>query len=299
MSNVIELDPTFVFAYPQADVSSGISSGAVVAHPPQTPYMVFIESHVVRKVYANGQNMFPIAQQGDVEGAMQAFFSGLNGLPAAEVKKQLQMHADAQKWLLNMQVISPSSVATSYAVIAPRNTEQLYGTSYFKRQDFANTPQHYDFFGTALMPIAGIYYWLFGDGQTRYVNIGALNLSMVPSDFAPIMNAVSANGPGTYAINQPFQYNAFRFAINLWAAGLLGRVSGNVAGNLTIGGDGSWSFDGGFTLNPDKYDADHSNRTYMQEKLTNFLRYLGDTFGNKDYQIVIEGSQRIQLSGHK
>ena len=58
-------------------------------------------------------------------------------------------------------------------------------------------------------------------------------------------------------------------------------------------------FDGSYTLNPDRYDADHSNRTYMQEKLTVFLRFLGDRFGHNDYQIVIEGSQKISFSGRK
>ncbi|KTC41887.1 hypothetical protein AO269_19985 [Pseudomonas putida] len=34
---------------------------------------------------------------------------------------------------------------------------------------------------------------------------------MVPSDFKPVMDAVATKGPGTYAINDQFEYNAFRF----------------------------------------------------------------------------------------
>ena len=63
--------------------------------------------------------------------------------------------------------------------------------------------------------------------------------------------------------------------------------------------DGGWQFDGYCTLKPDAYDADHSNRTYMQEKLTDFLRFWGDRFGCNNYLIVIEGSQKISFSGRK
>lgn len=198
-----------------------------------------------------------------------------------------------------------AGVSGHYAIGDIGRTEKTYARAYYavavanKYTPQYISQQHYDFYGTALMPIAGIYYWLFGGGATRYVNIGALGLSMVPSDFKPVMDAVAANGPGTYTINEPFQYNSFRFMLNLHAAGLLGRVSGNVSGTVSVGADGNWAFDGSYTLNPDRYDADHSNRTYMQEKLTDFLRFLGDRFGSNDYQIVIEGSQKINFSGRK
>lgn len=300
MSGPIELPPTYVIAYPEASASSGIGTVSTAARPPLTPYMTFIQDKMVRKAYANGPNMFTCANSGDVEGTLQACFSGFNGLTAAQVQNQLKMHADAQKWYLNSaSQPGASNLTTPYAVVHPHDSELLYGIAYFKQADYAGVPNHYDFFGTALMPIAGIYYWLFGGGQTRYVNIGSLNLSMVPSDFKPVMDVVNSNGPGSYFINQGFEYNTFRFALNLWAAGLLGRISGTVTGTLNIAADGSWTFDGGFTLNPDRYDADHSNRSYMQEALTDFLRYLGNTYGSNDYQIVIEGSQSVHLSGHK
>lgn len=301
MSGIIELPPTYVYAYGSPEASSGLGTPSMpTSSPPVDRARNFIASGQVKKAFANGENLFPIANKGDSEGSLQACFNGFVGLTEAQVKDQLRLHADCQKYML--QNLRSSGI---YALTYPGGTQTSYAQAYYflkaekeSTQKFISQ-QHYDFFGTALMPIAGIYYWLFGGGATRYVNIGALGLSMVPSDFKPVMDAVAANGPGTYAINEPFQYNSFRFMLNLHAAGLLGRISGNVSGTLSVGADGSWEFNGSYSLNPDRYDADHSNRTYMQEKLTDFLRFLGDRFGSNDYQIVIEGSQKIKFSGRK
>jgi len=254
----------------------------------------------IRKVFANGQGLFATANQGDSQGALQACFDGLVGLTEEQFKSQLRLHSDCQKYMLSTLVSSRGYVSGT-----GNAGEVDYSTAYFrimsgkKYSQKVIDSQHYDFYGTPLMPIAGIYYWLFGGGKTRYVNIGSLGLAMVPSDFKPVMDAVATKGPGTYAINDQFEYNAFRFMLNLYAAGLIGRISGNVSGTLNIGSDGSWQFDGYYTLKPDAYDADHSNRTYMQEKLTDFLRFLGDRFGYNNYLIVIEGSQKISFSGRK
>lgn len=302
MSDVIELPAQYVDAYGSPGVSSGLGmpSMPTSSRPPVDRAMQFVISGQVKKAFANGELLFPLANKGDNEGALKACLDGFVGLTETQVKDQLRLHADCQKYMLhNLRSTG------EFGVNGPGYAQTFYAQAYyFLKAEAKNTQKnisqlHYDFFGTALMPIAGIYYWLFGGGATRYVNIGALGLSMVPSDFKPVMDAVAANGPGTYVINEPFQYNSFRFMLNLHAAGLLGRVSGNVTGTLNVGADGSWAFDGSYSLNPDRYDADHSNRTYMQEKLTDFLRFLGDRFGSNDYQIVIEGSQKIKFSGRK
>ncbi len=301
MGNTVELPASYVYAYGSPGESSGLGNLPMPSGPSQADqHRTFLANRGIRKVFANGQGLFAAANQGDSQGALQACFDGLVGLTEEQFKSQLRLHSDCQKYMLSTLVSS-----RGYADGDGNAAELDYSTAYFrimsskKYSQGVIDSQHYDFYGTALMPIAGIYYWLFGEGKTRYVNIGSLGLAMVPSDFKPVMDAVVTKGPGTYVINEPFEYNSFRFMLNLYAAGLLGRVSGNVSGTLNIGTDGSWQFDGSYTLNPDRYDADHSNRTYMQEKLTDFLRFLGDRFGSSDYRIVIEGSQKINFSGRK
>ena len=298
MKGSLELPNTYV-TWPEAKPSSGFNYSPNTYIKNMPPHLSFQKKNGIRKVYANGEKMFPLSSAGDVEGVLKAAFDGFNGLSAADIYKQLKMHADAQNIL---QQHDHQALGDSFGVKKNGFTQVLYSSAWWHQHSGTFAPQEsaaHDFYGTALMPIAGIYYWLWGQGKTRYVNIGSLNLSMVASDFSPMIETVNKNGPGVYTINKPFTYNAFRFSLNLWAAGLLGRVSGNVNGTLNISANGSWSFDGAFTLNPDTYDSDHSNRTYMQESLTNFLRYLGDKFGHADYQIVVRGSQKIQFSGRK
>lgn len=301
MGNTVELPAIYVYAYGPSGISSGLSNVPMPSGPSKPDqHRSFLASGGIRKVFANGQGLFATANQGDSQGALQACFDGLVGLTEEQFKSQLRLHSDCQKYMLSTLVSSRGYVSGT-----GNAGEVDYSTAYFrimsgkKYSQKVIDSQHYDFYGTPLMPIAGIYYWLFGGGRTRYVNIGSLGLAMVPSDFKPVMDAVATKGPGTYAINDQFEYNAFRFMLNLYAAGLIGRISGSVSGTLNIGSDGGWQFDGYYTLKPDAYDADHSNRTYMQEKLTDFLRFLGDRFGYKNYLIVIEGSQKISFSGRR
>lgn len=301
MGNTVELPAIYVYAYGPSGISSGLSNVPMPSGPSKPDqHRSFLASGGIRKVFANGQGLFATANQGDSQGALQACFDGLVGLTEEQFKSQLRLHSDCQKYMLSTLVSSRGYVSGT-----GNAGEVDYSTAYFrimsgkKYSQKVIDSQHYDFYGTPLMPIAGIYYWLFGGGKTRYVNIGSLGLAMVSSDFKPVMDAVATKGLGTYAINDQFEYNAFRFMLNLYAAGLIGRISGNVSGTLNIGSDGGWQFDGYYTLKPDAYDADHSNRTYMQEKLTDFLRFLGDRFGYKNYLIVIEGSQKISFSGRR
>ncbi|WP_287812495.1 hypothetical protein [Pseudomonas sp.] len=184
----------------------------------------------IRKLISNGENVFKAADAYDTQGAMNASFVGLNGLTDVELKAQLTMHAAIQKNLLKDRA-SRGAVA-SVAVAAPERTEVAYATATWGHNTATvDHSKHPDFFGTPLMFMAGVYYWLYGNGERRYVNIGSLNLQMVTSDIAPIREAVAANGPGTYSINSPFTYNTFGPGyLTSFAGLLLGRVSGNVTG---------------------------------------------------------------------
>lgn len=299
MSNVIMLDPTYVGASPP--LGSAPFTYTVEPHPPYPPHITFNSDHGAQKVYANGAKFFPLANQGLVQPALIAVMEGLNGATDDKIRTQLEWHAKTQRFRTGASAADGYTNDQAFKVEIAGGTELLYGDDWIRRMAPLpmDTRSQYDFFGTPIMAVAGVYYWLFGGGQDRYINIGSLNLSVVPHNFPPIVNAVAANGPGTYQINEPFSMNTFDPWINSWAGFLVGRIGGHVTGTLTISPTGSYDFVGSFTLDPDTFNADRSNRNFFQESATDFLRLLGDTFGHTDYVIRVEGSQSIHLTGQK
>lgn len=135
MPDVIQLDPTFVGAQP---VSSGYSpSITLVPRPPMQPSEQFIKEGVIRRLIANGVNVFHAADALDTTAAMNAVFVGLNGLTSKEVKAQLTMHAAIQKILLQIRA-SGSGQPSPAQFLLPRGREQKSSTG---RQHGATTPQ--------------------------------------------------------------------------------------------------------------------------------------------------------------
>lgn len=248
---------------------------------------------------AGGGGVVLECSRNDPLNVMDAFFKGLSQRPGDFVIGQLELQAKISRW-------SAANYGNfrlpPYAVAPGRGFDAVNLAGTVVQQRVQYPPSAPDFYGTPLMPLAGIYYWVRGGGQTRYVHLGSLGLELVVTDFPAITAIINdlGNGPGTYPINANFEYNTFdRGVINVWAAGLLGRVNGHVQGSLTIDPAGAWSFDGSYTLNPDRYDAPKSNRTAFQEGLTTFLRGLGDSFGYQDYNIEFLDSLPLHFDGHR
>lgn len=297
MSEVLQLGATFVGAQP---TSTGYSTSVNFSpRPPLKPNEQFISGGFIQKLIANGVNVFTAANVLDVEGAMNASLIGLNGLDSEQLKAQLTMQAAIQKNLLKDR--ASRGAQESVVITAQERTEIAYASATWAHNTATvDHSAHPDFFGTPLMFMAGLYYWLYGKGETRYVNIGSLNLQMVTRDIPPVRDAVAANGPGIYPINSPFTYNTFGPGyLTSFAGLLLGRVSGNVSGVLTIAANGTYVFTGTYTLNPDVFDADPSHRPPVQEALTTILRAIGDQFGHVDFTTVVLGSQPLILKGSK
>lgn len=125
-------------------------------------------------------------------------------------------------------------------------------------------------------------------------------LAIEARDFDPINQILgdAENQAGTYQLSDAsFSYNTFKSLSDLPVALTVGRVSGKINGNLTINFDGSFSFSGYYNLNDDKFDADPSNRPWLQEALTTFLAQLGETFGHTDYTIHFQGDQPVSFEG--
>jgi hypothetical protein len=160
----------------------------------------------------------------------------------------------------------------------------------------------FEFYGNPLMAIGAINHWVFGKGERRSINIESLNLKMEASDFSPILSNIEnpGYGPGAYLIDGPFSTNIFTHgAKDFWSAATAGRISGHVRGTLTMSEDNTYQFTGSHTLDPDKFDADKSNRDFPQELLTTILRKIGSILGHTDYEIFFTGEKNVTFSGRR
>ena len=250
---------------------------------------------------ANGHNVMNMAMTGDNINTLDAFFKGLSGRNAAYLEVQIRLLGTFTPWLMQggykgLADANPYGFTLAQAVHVP----QLVGV-YVQYPRTILPTSIPDFYGSVFMPIAAIYYWVKGGGKTRYVNIESLGLRMGPADLPIITNFVKnrAHGPGSYPISGKTSYNVFNHASDIAAAGVFGRISLNVQGTVTIHPDHTWSFAGKYSINPDRYDADVSRRTFTQEALTTFLRGIGDTLGHTDYMIEVRGEAPLNGSGRR
>lgn len=271
---------------------------AVPGLPPPNP------SFYGRAAMTNGNAVFDAAEAGDQFAAIERFFEGLSARDASFVLGQFSIWTAFQVALsegYNRPLAATDAGMLAEGRAAISTLAGLYVTAAGNYPTYTENPS-FDFWGTPFMPLAGMYYWFAGEGKTRRVRIGSLNLQLVVTDFAPIMAVLDDSSvlPGTYDISAPFTYNIFsRAPLDLYAAGLLGRVSGTVHGQLTINPDNSYVFNGAYTIDPDTYDADSSNRPFAQEALTTFLSDLGDKLGHTTYVIEVVGEQPVQFSGSR
>ncbi|EDT37562.1 lipid II-degrading bacteriocin [Burkholderia ambifaria] len=250
----------------------------------------------------NGKKILEAIERGDSNGTLVEFATGLEHATESAVRAQAAVYGLVTQWLATGGYINQPG-ANQYAFTRVGSMSTLFGV--FSTWYFRNLPSRpaseFAFYGSPFMSIAAIYYWMFGDGSPRTMNIQSLNLAMSLSDFAQINRAVEnpAYSHGTYFFDSEFSTNLFdHHTKDLWAAGVIGRVSGRVTGTLEMSDKGDYVFAGSFTLNPDRYKAYDSNRTLTQEVLTKFLGLLG-TFGHKDYDIIFTGSQNITFSGKR
>ncbi|WP_260434469.1 lipid II-degrading bacteriocin [Burkholderia sp. Bp9090] len=181
------------------------------------------------------------------------------------------------------------------------NISALFGI-YVGQLDKTLPTSKFDFYGNPLMFIEAVNHWIHGNGVQRSINIESLNLKMNVRDFGEISRAIENQGygPGIYPIDSGFSTNIFNHGTqDLWSATVLGRISGRVHGTLELLADNTYRFNGYYTLNPDRFDADPSNRPFLQEAATTFLAKLGSVLGHTDYQIIFTGEKNISFSGQR
>jgi Colicin M len=297
------LPPIKVYANPpKGDVYYGLGGGVngPPSPPPGSPPMN--PGLVATNVIANGKNVFSAAVAGNPLAVLDAFFQGLSARSAAYVFGQIQAVGLFSHWMSTtgyQELVGSNQFG--FLPTQTQHTATMFGLFYTQARNKIPI-QQFQFYGTALMVIAAIYYWIAGDGQARSMNMQSLGLTMTIDDFQPVKDIIKnpAMGPGTYPISAAFSTNLFNHApTNLWAAGVLGRVGGQVDGTLVMDASNNYSFTGQFILSSDKFDADPSHRPFPQESLTTFLREIGSLFDAKDYTINFVGSQPISLSGSR
>lgn len=278
----------------------GNSNGPVMPPPGAPPGNI---GTIGMETVANGEKFFAAANEKDPISVVDAFFQGLSGRSAAYVYTQLRYVGLFTQWMAAggyQQVVGANQFGLTPAQAA--NTSTIFGL-YATQQKQLLPIEDFRFYGGPLMPFAGIYYWIEGRGAPRSMDVRSMNLDMEITDFKPITDIISNRemGPGTYQISAHFSTNLFNhMPFDFWAAGLLGRVGGTINGTLVMHGSEAltpYSFNGEFTLDPDIYDADPSNRPFYQEALTDFLRAIGNLFGHTDYQIKFPGSQPVSFNG--
>lgn len=256
----------------------------------------------VRKGTPNGENVWNAVALNDTLATIDAVFTGLSGQSGDVIRQQLYNFSLLNRFLLK----DPSESGISYDASNNQVTELEYGRMlYMSKEPLIDTG--YDFFGNPTMPIAGVYYWLFGGGENRQVNIESLNLQMLRTDFQtlndklnPANNGGESLSAGVYNLSDHFEYSTYSHLPtgDVYASGLLGRINGNFSGELTVQQNGDYVFSGKYSINNDVYDANVGNRTFLQEAGTTFLRGLGEMFGHQDYVIEIIGEQPVTLTGN-
>jgi hypothetical protein len=251
----------------------------------------------------NGAKILAAAVAGNPLQVLIAFAEGLIQAREGAIRSQAMIYGTFTSWLANggYQVVKgtgPDGLTESNL----GNITKLfgiYGAKYWSKGFYLPTSE-FKFYGSPFTTLSGIYYWLFGNGATTTMNVNAMNLKMEINDFDPIFRIVNnpGMGPGTYNIDAEFSFNLFNHSGNIWTALVNGRVSGHVTGTLVLNRDDSYAFNGEWTLNPDRYKAYQSNRTFTQEILTAFLTRLG-SLGHTDYDIVFTGSKDVHLTGQR
>lgn len=300
----ITLGPTYVYPdQPGLPGSFSIDSSwsnQFLNLPPAQAEVEFIGS-AVPNLMLNGEGIREAAARCDSLAVLEQAFLGFSGQGEPSLRHELQVHCQAALQLLHTY---SSYHGGPYYIGNGRGEyfEPAWGNLLYAgpiTQEIPFRSNAIDFYGTPLMPLAAIGYWIYGGGQDRNVHLASLNLQLVARDFQPIAKLLNdPNNVGQFEISEPFSYNIFDKApLDVPAAGMLGRVSGNVKGTLVIQPDGTYGFNGSYSLNRDYYDADKSNRTWAQEALTTFLKGLGESFGHTDYYINILGEQAVQYSG--
>ncbi|WP_230958814.1 lipid II-degrading bacteriocin [Burkholderia stagnalis] len=257
--------------------------------------------------YCASNYMLLFANTGNMVRATEMFFKYLPAIGRNDLnfwRSQLVLVGGFTPWLAiggYRYLPGTNQYGFNFAPGHYANVSALFGI-YVGQLNKTPPTLKFDFYGNPLMFIEAVNHWIHGNGVQRSINIESLNLKMNVSDFGDLSRAIEnpGYGPGIYPINHEFSINIFNHGTqDLWSATVLGRISGRLQGTLELLADNTYRFNGYYTINPDKFDADPSNRPFFQEAATTFLAKLGSALGHTDYRIIFTGEKNISFSGQR
>ncbi|WP_186188884.1 lipid II-degrading bacteriocin [Burkholderia gladioli] len=271
----------------------------LMTNPTTTPILLLGKVYLI-----NGLNILGAASQGDTIATLTALAQGLSNATDMALRAQLAIYTSFSQWLGIGEGYKNIPGATPYGLTLNQSNvlTSLFGVfaaQYYPGM-YLNQPTNFQFYGSALLTASAIYYWLYGNGEMRSMNIESMNVQMNVSDFQPIQRIAldTANGPGTYHIDAQFDTNLLSHGEkDIWVGGILGRVTGRITGDLVLT-DTTYSFTGNWTLYDDRYEAYPSTRPGYQEVLNNFLMNLGSK-NHVDYDITFIGNKNITITGQR
>jgi len=254
---------------------------------------------------ANGAAVFNASFGADSKASLRCleeFCKGISGRPAAYALSQLSLVKQFHSYMAwYAQYAGVSEAGFTLQDTQVENGAKIAGLfgDYFYRKNTGWTfdSGKFDWHVGPLMPIAALAHWVDGNGQNVKISLNALGLTLQPSQIkGGFYEEIRKYRPaGSFPINMRFSYNTFNQG--QYIGGTIGRVQGEITGTLTVKADGTFTFDGSYTLLPDYYNADAGDRTWYQESLTTFLNWIGETFGQTDYWIEFDGSVPFIDSG--
>lgn len=303
---VIQLPPVTVYAFKEnpPDPYWGYGDSAS-PYMPEGPLPPVDLPGAAYSACVNGPALFAKAQEGNPSALLEELCKQVSNRNAALAINQFKVWGQytdylSQQW--GNEGLPPSRGMTMAQTTAAEYLSSIAGNYVYRANTgaFDINTMGTEWVGSVFLPIKAIWHWVNGNGAQVNMPVSALDLDIKPSAIQGDMSSFLKQ-PMQYGANlfqRPFSYNTFANASDLWAAGTVGRVSGTMIGLIWVNDDGSYIFDASFYLNPDVFDAGKSNRPWPQEALTDFLKWIGDTWGHTDYTIKFNGSDRLYFEGH-
>ncbi|EIV2285192.1 MULTISPECIES: lipid II-degrading bacteriocin [Klebsiella] len=148
--------------------------------------------------------------------------------------------------------------------------------------------------GSVVTPGAAFAHYLWGNGETRFVNLPDVGLKVTPQQIPELMKLVNSGVTGAIPVSVKFSRDTSTDSIT--AGAYLGHITLQTEGTLNVTGNGAWTYNGVIRAYDDTYDFNLGNfRGPIAESLT----FLGSTFSGKPYQISLPGQINISGSGKR
>lgn len=149
--------------------------------------------------------------------------------------------------------------------------------------------------GSVVTPIAAFGHYLWGNGETRYVNLSDVGLRITPQQIPDLMHIANSASVGSHPVSIKFRHSTYESG-GIIPAAYLGNITLRTEGTLNIQPGGSWNYNGVVRAYNDTYDF---NRGDFRGPVAEAMTWLGSRFAGTAYQIALPGEINISGSGHR